>query len=63
MKRFFIILCATIMAMGTGTASAQEADTNLLQNGGFEDYSCNFLGCSWEDWKKTTRSKATQPYV
>ncbi len=41
MKRFFIILCATIMAMGTWTASAQEADTNLLQNGGFEDYSCN----------------------
>ena len=50
MKRFFIILCATIMAMGTWTASAQEADTNLLQNGGFEDYSCNFLGCAWEDW-------------
>ena len=41
MKRFFIILCATIMAMGTWTASAQEADTNLLQNGGLEDYNCN----------------------
>lgn len=35
------------MAMSWGAIQAQ---TNLLENGGFEGYDCNAAGCSWNDW-------------
>lgn len=50
MKRFFIILSVMTTAMGVWRASAQESGVELLKDGGFEDYSCNFLGCAWNEW-------------
>ena len=44
MKRIGVVLCLWLGGM------AVSAQTNLLSNSSFEDYSCNMLGCSWTDW-------------
>lgn len=43
------ILLAAIGALVWGVPVAAE-ETNLLADGSFEDYSCNALGCQWNEW-------------
>lgn len=44
MKR--ILMLVSVVAM-MGSASAQ---TELLKDGSFEEYSCNMFGCAWDEW-------------
>jgi len=46
MKKIYMILCAALMWSGTVAAES----TNLLADGSFEEYSCNMLGCAWDEW-------------
>ena len=55
MKKIFTMMCAAVLAVCSVSAEVLSTKTdvqepNLLGNGGFEDNSCNFLGCSFEDW-------------
>lgn len=44
MKRIYMVILAV---MGMVTAKAQ---TELLLDGSFEEYSCNMFGCAWDEW-------------
>lgn len=45
-KKTFVLLIGALLAWGAPLA----AEDNLLSNGSFEEYSCNVIGCSWDDW-------------
>lgn len=44
------ILTLLIGALIWGAPILAEEQTNLLKNSSFEQHSCNFIGCSFDDW-------------
>ena len=50
MKKQCIFQALIAGALLTGAPVSAETNSNLLNNGSFEEYSCNFIGCSFDDW-------------
>lgn len=54
-KKIYLFLCAVaIISMPV------KAQTELLENGSFEDYSCGVTGCSFADWSMPLGSGSVQ---
>ena len=45
MKKIYWFLIAGMMM-----SMPMMAEENLLSNGSFEEYSCNMMGCQFDDW-------------
>jgi hypothetical protein len=47
LKQTIVLLLSALLVWGAPLAAE---NVNLLKNGSFDEHSCNFLGCSFDEW-------------